>query len=324
MISDLPPAPPGKSGWPWTANVEHPWWIEESACKYPAITIVMPSYNQKPFIEESIRSIILQKYENLQFILIDAESDDGTIEIIKKYAKYIDKIVIERDFGQSNAINKGFSFSTGQIGTWLNTDDVFLPGALHSVARNWKLGRSLLIGKSEYRNETGDLTLFHVDNAPNYWIELFSYTNGLYVPQPSAFFSIADFKEVGGVSEKLHYAMDLDLWFRLMAIKKPVFVDTQYSWMRAHAAAKTVSSGVDVLNEVENVFDEHFLNWRDVFRSQADALDRRRVKCLLDSLIHGGKREPLKARIRAAWTTLRKDPYLVGSDLAKRVVRRVV
>src|SRR5205823_3046168 len=126
----LMPVSPGRVGWPWTfqglpsaaRNAERPW---------PRISVVTPSFNQGRFIEETIRSVLLQAYPNLEYIIIDGGSTDNTVEIIKKYEPGITYWVSEKDRGQSHAINKGFARATGDIFAWLCSDDVYAPGALY-------------------------------------------------------------------------------------------------------------------------------------------------------------------------------------------------
>ncbi len=99
----------------------------------PKISVVMPSYNQQEFIERSILSVLNQNYPNLEFIIIDGGSKDGTVDIIKKYESIIAYWISEPDNGQSDALNKGFARATGDICGWLNSDDIYMPGAFERV-----------------------------------------------------------------------------------------------------------------------------------------------------------------------------------------------
>ncbi len=100
----------------------------------PTISIVTPSFNQGTFLEATIESIVSQKYPNLEYIIIDGGSTDGSVDIIKKYEKYVKFWCSEPDNGHYDAINKGFSYTSGEIMAWLNSDDMYCPWALRTVA----------------------------------------------------------------------------------------------------------------------------------------------------------------------------------------------
>ncbi len=129
----LPAAPPGKAGWPWTAEGPSLLQTMPDGAPWPRISIVTPSFNQGQFIEETIRSVLLQGYADLEYIVIDGGSTDGSVGIIKKYKRWLTYWVSEPDRGQSHAINKGFARATGGVLAWLNSDDLYAPGALRKV-----------------------------------------------------------------------------------------------------------------------------------------------------------------------------------------------
>src|SRR5882724_1831262 len=128
-LSELPAPPEGRTGWPWTTESPRvdgdPAW---AASPPPSITVVVPSYEQASFLEETLRSVLLQGHPDLELIVMDGGSKDGSVDIIRRYERWISSWVSEPDGGQSAAINKGWRRATGRLLTWLNSDDTLLPG----------------------------------------------------------------------------------------------------------------------------------------------------------------------------------------------------
>lgn len=205
----------------------------------PKITIITPSYNQGAYIEETILSIINQEYPNLEYIVIDGGSKDQTVDIIKKYEHKITYWESEKDRGQSHAINKGFARATGDIVTWINSDDLLLPNALSAIASHFDSsseevglihgGTVLFNSKGSVRNELGT-------ESPN----LERYLSGIVFSQPAAFFKKMYLDKVGPVREDLHFGMDYDLFSRLALVCEFKKVDTIFSKYRLHEESKTV------------------------------------------------------------------------------------
>jgi glycosyltransferase involved in cell wall biosynthesis len=242
LLKSLPPPPPGKRGWPWTVESEIPAQKMDNGDDWPRISIVTPSYNQGRYIEETIRSVLLQNYPNLEYIIIDGGSTDETVEIIKKYKFWITYWISEIDNGQSHAINKGFARCTGDIYNWLCSDDILLNKSLEYIANKmilatpcWIIGSALefdeRINKSGRRICTKE---FGLDN--------FMQWTHKWIPQPSTFWN-RKMQNLCGVeklaNEGLHYCMDVDLWFRFLCHSNPVFCDDDLSCLRYHEAAKT-------------------------------------------------------------------------------------
>ncbi len=142
-LSDLPPPPPGKTGWPWTEECPQLPDTRSDGSAWPRISIVTPSYNQGQFIEETIRSILLQGYPKLEYIIMDGGSTDESLEIIRKYAPWFNYWQSKPDAGQAAAISEGVSLSHGCIIHWINSDDFLLKGALKIVAELGVDGNSI-------------------------------------------------------------------------------------------------------------------------------------------------------------------------------------
>ncbi len=136
-LHELPPPPPGKTGWPWT--VETPPFSGEAVAapskKLPCLSVVVPSYQQGEYLEENIRSILLQNYTAFELIVMDGGSTDTTRNVLERYSPWITFWVIEKDRGQSHAINKGFERVSGDLIAWQNSDDYFKPGVFQQAAK---------------------------------------------------------------------------------------------------------------------------------------------------------------------------------------------
>ena len=128
-LSDLPSPPPARTGWPWTEVPDLP----SDASSLPRLTVVTPTLNQARFLEETIRSVLLQGYPNLEYVILDGGSRDETREVLERYSPFVTRWRSAPDQGQAAAIAEGFKDSRADLLAWLNSDDVYLPGALHHV-----------------------------------------------------------------------------------------------------------------------------------------------------------------------------------------------
>lgn len=239
-LYELPPPPEGKTGWPWTEeSAPLPDTIPDGN-SWPLISIVTPSYNQGEFIEETIRSLLLQGYPNLEYIIMDGGSTDSTVSIIQKYSPWISHWISEHDEGQSNAVNKGFRHSNGEILAWLNSDDTYEKNALSSVA-NLMLQKprvGVVYGNTNVINENGE-TLAEIRTIP-FDSQAFLYETVHIVAQSSVFWRAKLFFEVGQLNEDLHYSMDRELLLRFMDNgAKFSFLRRPLGTYRCHQSSKT-------------------------------------------------------------------------------------
>lgn len=237
-LSNIPPALPGRTGWPWSADLIHLANRTSVHKDVPKISIVTPSYNQGKFIEETIRSVLLQGYPNLEYIIIDGGSTDNTVEIIKKYKPWITYWVSEKDRGQCHAINKGFARATGDIFAWLCSDDVYAPGALHRVAEN--------LGNKESAMLVGDSIITHGPNTLEGTLDRRqpSFADMAYnvktFPQPSTFWTRDLWETAGTLREDLYFVMDYDLWLRMVPRAQSVkYVEELLSYQRTQPDQKS-------------------------------------------------------------------------------------
>ena len=179
----------------------------------PKITIVTPSYNQNDFIEETILSVINQDYKNIEFIIIDGGSTDGSVETIQKYEKSLSFWISRKDDGQSDAIHKGFKMATGDIVCWLNSDDFFIPGALTNVAKSFEKNPTtdILLGDSMYSDINSNIIKYYRYTKPH----LFMAKQGVIAfGQQSMFFNRKFYLKSGGLLTDFCYCMDSEFIHR--------------------------------------------------------------------------------------------------------------
>ncbi len=213
-LDELPSPPAGKTGWPWTEESPQHSNTAPGIEPWPRISIVTPSYNQGKFIEETIRSVLLQGYPNLEYFVIDGGSTDNSIEIIRKYEKWLTYWVSEPDRGQAHAVNKGLERATSEIAAYLNSDDVYLRGCLSHVGGAYLktrfdvlVGRRWLPRKSLFLLRKG-----WWETQMKSFVYPFIFTNaGPYeLPQECIFWS---HKQFGKARFNEDYHCCLDVWW---------------------------------------------------------------------------------------------------------------
>lgn len=222
--------------------------------KLPKISIVTPSYNQGKYLEQTILSVINQKYSNLEYIIIDGGSTDNSVEIIKKYEKHLTYWVSEKDTGQSDAINKGLKRTTGDLFNWINSDDYFETGALMKIAHAYQNNSSKIIFSFQhyllYENKKKP---FDKCNNPADKIQCFCEP---VINQPSTFYAMHGVRKVGLLNSWLHYAMDYEwrLRFLFMFSENCMFVsEDKISVFRMHEESKTSKGNDNFVNDIANI-----------------------------------------------------------------------
>ena len=233
--------------------------------KWPTITVVTPSFNQAEYIEETILSVIDREYDNLEYIVVDGLSSDRTGDILQQYHEQIDRIIIEPDRGQSDAINKGFNLGTGELMMWLNSDDMLFPGALYMLALTYLNQKCDLIAgicavhrdsniiaarKPKVRQQ--DFNVANLGNILHFWAK------GHFFFQPETIFTRQLWQKVGGkLNTDLHYAMDHELWLRFAnANAKLEVIDYPIALFRKHEGQKTADS-LASLSELTKVVEPY-------------------------------------------------------------------
>jgi glycosyltransferase involved in cell wall biosynthesis len=205
----------------------------------PAISVIVPSFNQAKYLELTLRSIVDQNYQNLDLVIIDGGSTDGSQEIIRKYAKYITFSCSEPDGGQTQGLIKGFSHATGEIQCFLNSDDLFEPGVLHEVGRYFSEHPDVdaVYGDALWIDFQGTPIRPQKEIPFNRFIFLYTYN---YIPGMSMFWRRAIYDRAGGLNPAFQMAFDADLWMRFSDHGTIKHVTRQWSRMRRYPDQKTM------------------------------------------------------------------------------------
>lgn len=208
----------------------------------PKISIVTPSFNQGEFLDETIQSVIQQDYPELEYIVIDGGSTDGSVEIIQRHEAAISFWVSEEDRGQSHAINKGMAQASGEILSFLNSDDTLEPGALTRIVEAYRNNPSAgaFVGHGVKVNRRGHIEYYKKPSDLSF-DGICQWLDGKNFMQPSCFFTRDAWEAAGPMDEDVHIALDVDLWLRIARQFELVPVDALLSRAKIHEDAKTTA-----------------------------------------------------------------------------------
>lgn len=222
----------------------------------PLVSIVTPSYNQGKYIRQTIESVLNQNYPNIEYIIIDGGSTDDTLMILKEYEGKI-TYISEADKGQADAINKGFKMAKGEIVAWLNSDDVYEPGAIRKAVELFEVNPhiGLIYGEGYIIDEIGrKIKRFGNTIEFNLWVLLYVWD---YIMQPTTFFRKTILETVGYLDISKNWIMDWDLWIRV-ALKYDIMYSPEFlACSREYHGTKTSVGGWKRLQEIKDLFLEY-------------------------------------------------------------------
>ena len=259
LLAELPPPPPGKTGWAWTEETDPT--IYELHTDLPKITIVTPSYNQGQFIEETIRSVLLQNYPNLEYIILDAGSNDDSVAIIKKYTPWISYWKSEPDRGQSHAINQGLSIASGKYWQWINSDDRYFPKVLYQVSKTLsQSGKDTLYGGVYESTDDGEIKYNRIsfNVCKSVMIDpKISFAKDYYYKPEATILSVELSKAVGGMREDFHNLFDGEFMLRYTEKCHPFYTDIILIHYRIHPQTKTIANSQRLYKEYIKILKEN-------------------------------------------------------------------
>jgi glycosyltransferase involved in cell wall biosynthesis len=209
--------------------------------RFPLVSIVTPSYNQSRYLEQTIQSVLDQDYHHIEYIVIDGGSTDGSVEIIDRYVNRLAYWVSESDEGQTDAINKGFNRARGEIFAWINSDDLYQPGAIAEAVAyltdHPEVG--MVYGDANFIDEAGRV----IGRFPAAQTSYHRLRQGyVHIPQQSAFFRARLWKMVGPLDPTFYFAMDYDLWVRIAALTPIRYHPVTWAAFRLHDDAKSLAA----------------------------------------------------------------------------------
>lgn len=246
-LQSLPPPPAGRSGWPWTTESAPTPPTRADGSPWPCVSIVTPSYNQGQYLEETIRSVLLQGYPSLEYIVVDGGSSDDSIAVIKKYEPWISYWVTEPDRGQADAINKSLQRCTGEIFQFLNSDDFLAPGAIEAVAAGMRDSDCVAGGVLNFDSK-GHQTLFR--NGSLRPANFIKRPPGYLYHQPGVWLRTEFVRRLGGFDASLRYKFDWALMIRYVERwPRVTYTSDILANFRLHPHSKTLSEGSEFWEE---------------------------------------------------------------------------
>jgi GT2 family glycosyltransferase len=217
------------------------------------VSIITPSFNQASFLERTILSVLEQDHPDIEYLLADGGSTDGSLEIIKRYADRLAWWISEKDQGQADAINKGFAHAHGEIIAWLNSDDYYLLGAVSAAVKMFEKvpQAGMIYGDMLAVDEFGRT----INTLKYHQLSLVDLLCFQIIGQPAVFMRRSAFERAGGLDNNLHFLLDHQLWIRIAEQAGIVHVNETWAAARYHAAAKNRAQATGFSREAFRVLD---------------------------------------------------------------------
>jgi glycosyltransferase involved in cell wall biosynthesis len=255
----------------------------------PLVSIITPSFNQARYLESTIRSVLDQDYPNLEYIIVDGGSMDGSVEIIQRYSDRLAWWVSEKDHGQTDAINKGFAHAQGEILAWLNSDDVYEPHAITEavgVLRDLpEVG--LVYGDANFIDENGRV----IGRFPAAQTDYRRLRQGyVHIPQQASFWRAGLWRKVAPLDPSFFFAMDYDLWVRLAALAPVHYTPRLWASFRLHTLGKTITADDRCWTEMLKVHFRDGGTWLGILPAKYV------IRKLVAPVINARRRAQMRAR----------------------------
>jgi glycosyltransferase involved in cell wall biosynthesis len=278
--------------------------------EWPRITLVTPSFNQAQYLPDTIESVLSQGYPNLEYFIVDGGSTDGSADIIRANEDRLSWWVSEPDHGQADAIIKGLGRGTGALMNWLNSDDLLRPGALFAIARAFRESNAdLIVGRDGHFTDDPNSPQSVFDPAGYSFPGCLRFWDGQFrYHQPCTFFTSEIYRRVGGLDASFHFAMDYDLYCRMLAVPdcRAQSVDDILSNFRLHEAAKTSRAKPAFVREMRKISTRYWpMDWNGTERRQ---MDRYSGECSIHQAAEAFRKRDWRGGIEGIAASLRYAP----------------
>lgn len=319
MKSEIPAPIHQRRGWPWDAasGAAAPITQSDAASqKLPRITVVTPSFNQGEFLEETIRSVLLQDYPNLEYIVVDGNSTDRSGEVLDRYAGSISHVIREPDDGQSDAICKGLDLATGELFNWINSDDRLAPGTLWELARRFHAANDLYAFNVTVEDADGeplagkDATMTNQNLSAIAMLRCDRYS----FSQPGLWFRMDSLRSCGGIDRELNYGFDWDLIVRYLSEHPRVQYSRSIGAMfRLHNQSKTMVE-TSKANAMENRFQQENRRIREKLEGSLTSRFVRASRL-------GRQREPWNQHLIEVLDDFDRSPFVAACGILGEIVK---